>query len=191
MESQEQRRRTETEELIEGVLNNDPEVIRTLYHQHYDTIINMVRHFKYLSIEPEDVFQEGLTRAILNIRRGKFKGNSSFGTYLYGICHNLCLKDYERNKKTVRLRKVPQQTEEDYDDDYYERLQKWLEAKKQLDEKCVQIINLRFGIQNGSENNEMKRFDEIADKLKITAENARQRFGRCMKKLKSLINQQQ
>jgi DNA-directed RNA polymerase sigma subunit (sigma70/sigma32) len=37
----------------------------------------------------------------------------------------------------------------------------------------------------------MKRFDEIADKLKITAENARQRFGRCMKKLKSLINQQQ
>jgi len=61
--------------IIEGILKNDPQTIKLIYSEHFVKISNMVNNFRYISLEPEDVFQEGLTRAVINIRKGAFKGD--------------------------------------------------------------------------------------------------------------------
>jgi RNA polymerase sigma factor (sigma-70 family) len=185
-----QKSKVAEEDLLKGILHDDPEMIRYIYRRNFERIKNMVNGFKYISIEPEDVFQESLTRAIINVKRGVFKGGSTFSTYLYGISRNICLKDYEKNSNLRVVRDSEEKLAEETDDDYFDNLQKVLEAKKRLDEKCVEIIDLRFGIsKEGSE--DMKRFDAIAGMLGITADNARQRFGRCLSKLKKLISEMQ
>ena len=83
--------------IIKGILSNDPSTIKSIYNDQFDKISAMVNNFMYINLEPDDVFQEGLTRAVINIRKGVFKGDSSFSTYLYGICRNLCLKEYLLN----------------------------------------------------------------------------------------------
>ena len=58
-----------------------------------------------------------------------------------------------------------------------------------MDESCRKIIDLRFGIDQQQEENRNKymKFDEIARILEIKVDNARQRFKRCLEKLRKEI----
>jgi RNA polymerase sigma factor (sigma-70 family) len=170
--------------LIEGILADDPKVIRLIYKNQFDKIRSMVRNFKYLKLDAEDVFQEGLTRAIINVRKGSFKGNSSFSTYLYSICNNICLKEYTKNKK-----ELPADSDnliEENLEDNFELLSFILQTKNGLDEKCRKIIELRFGLEGEEEN---LHFEQIAEYLGINSANARQRFGRCFAKMMEKLQQ--
>jgi len=72
--------------------------------------------------------------------------------------------------------------------DNFDAIQLLIAAKEQLDPLCISIIDLRFGIGlNPGDADKSKRFDSIAQRLNITSDNARQRFGRCMAKLRELI----
>ena len=173
---------TETAQIIEAILRNDSKVIRQVYDQQFNRIKSMVNNFKYLKIDAQDVFQEGLTRAIVNIRNGRFKGDSTFSTYLYGICRNICLKNYHKNKGVYSVE--IDDLEESVDDDHFELLQLINAEKEKLGDECRQIIELRFGINSPIEST---RFDQIALLMNIKSENARQRFGRCFAKLMKLL----
>lgn len=146
----------------------------------------MVKGFKIISLVPDDIFQEGLTRAIINVRNKRFKGDSSFSTYLYGICRNLCLKEYNRQKPLTN--KEMKDIGDETGDDYFEELQMIITLKERLDEQCRKIIDLRFGLLPNEKNS--TRFDAIARFLGIHADNARQRFRRCFAKLKTMVSQQ-
>ncbi len=169
--------------IINGILKNDSNTVKLIYREHFGKISNMVNNFRYINIEPEDIFQEGLTIAVINIRKGVFKEESSFSTYLYGICRNLCLKEY--NKCRLTTTNEVGDIKEEVEVDYFDSIQLMLKLKEKLDDSCKIIIDLRFGIGNNSSN--VVRFETIATKLKISADNARQRFGRCFSKLKKLI----
>lgn len=177
--------KSDQDKVVEGIKNNDPQTIKFIYREHFGKIRSMVNNFRYISLEPEDVFQEGLTRAVINIRKGVFKGDSSFSTYLYGICRNLCLKEYNRSKLTTS--NEIGDVKDEVEDDYFDAIQLMLKLKENLDEKCKTIIDLRFGIGNTDEG--ITRFEAIAAILKISADNARQRFGRCFSKLKKIISE--
>lgn len=170
--------------LINGILANDPKVIKLIYKNQFDKIRSMVRNFKYLKLDAEDVFQEGLTRAIINVRKGSFKGDSSFPTYLYSICNNICLKEYNKNKN-LQPAEYGDLMEEKAEDNY-ELLNFILQTKNSLDEKCRRIIELRFGLEGEEEN---LRFEQVAEYLGINSANARQRFGRCFAKLMEMLRQ--
>ena len=172
------------DKIVDGILINDPQTIKLIYREHFGKISSMVNNFRYINLEAEDVFQEGLTRAVINIQKGVFKGDSSFSTYLYGICRNLCLKEYNRSKllTTNKIGDIKDEVE----DDYFDSIQLMLKLKEKLDDNCKTIIDLRFGI--GNTGGSITRFDTIATKLNISANNARQRFGRCFSKLKKLIS---
>ena len=175
------------DELINGILTNDARIINRIYREQFDSIKNMVQNFKGLRLEPEDIFQEGLTRAILNVRKGLFKGDSTFSTYLFGICRNICLKEYRRKKPliTIELHDRPEMPE----DNHYDTLQVITEIKNRLDENCRKIIDLRFGFGGTAENSkENTKFENIATALQITAGNARQRFKRCFAKFMDMLN---
>jgi len=172
------------QEIIDGILQNDSKTIALIYKNNFDRIKSMVRGFKNISLDAEDVFQEGLTRAIINVRKGNFKGDSSFPTYLYGICRNLCLKDYHKSKAIVD--KEISDIKEEIEEDHFESLQLIIKLKDLLDDQCKRIIDLRFGIQQ--KEGVSTRFESIAKFLGINADNARQRFRRCFGKLKSLVS---
>lgn len=180
------KRKNTDQDVIDGIIKNDSGTIALIYKNNFERIKNMVKGFRNISLEPEDVFQEGLTRAIINIRNRRFKGESSFSTYLYGICRNLCLKDYNRRKPLTskEMKDVRDETE----DNYFEELQMIIRIKERLDEQCRKIIDLRFGLLSNDENS--TRFEAIARFLGIQADNARQRFRRCFAKLKTMVFQQ-
>lgn len=170
--------------LIDGILDNDPKVIKLIYKNQFDKIKGMVRNFHHLNLDAEDVFQEGLTRAIINVRKGSFKGDSMFSTYLFSICNNICLKEYHKSKKlqTFELTDLEEKEEEDN----FELLKLILKVKDSLDENCKKVIELRFGLEGEEEN---ARFEKIAESLGIKSANARQRFGRCFAKLMEMLQQ--
>lgn len=174
----------DTDPIVNAILVNDSTVINQVYEQQFDKIRSMVHNFRHLQLDAEDVFQEGLTRAIVNVRKGSFKGGSAFSTYLYSICHNICLKEYHKRKKMSSAEITD--IEEEQGEDNFELLQLILHAKNVLDEPCRTIIEMRFGLDGDPENT---RFEHIALQLGINAANARQRFGRCFAKLMHMLQQ--
>jgi len=58
-----------------------------------------------------------------------------------------------------------------------------------LDKLCIEIIDLRMGLNSKKSNDGYKslRFNEIAKLLNISHDNARQKFTRCLKKLKDFV----
>jgi len=176
------------EEIIEGILKNDNRMVRYIYKKYYGKIKSMVRTFRNISLNPDDIFQEGLTRAIMNIRHGKFEGRSSFYTYLTGICRNICLKELRVTKEY----ELKEQHLHDGDDEMdYDMIKLVLHIKDKLDQKCKEIINLRFRLKASNdskpESNKNMQFEEIAVLLGIQPANARQRFKRCLEKLSDFV----
>jgi RNA polymerase sigma factor (sigma-70 family) len=157
----------------------------------------MVNQYSNIILEADDVIQEGLTRAIMNIRDKKFKGASSIHTYLYSICKNICLKECQKSKvfftatTTTDLIDEPQE-------DYYDLLQSVLKIKERMEQKCIEIIDMRFSLhpvltpeleQSNQKTAALMPFEEIARKLDILPDNTRQRFKRCLEKLIEAIKQ--
>ena len=169
-------------DIITGLVNEDSEMIKFVYRKYFPAIQSLVKQYDGLKLQDKDVFQEGLTRAIINIRKGKFKGGSLFSTYLYSICRNICLKEVKRDKNDTGLvSDVPNEEEEDR----FEVYNRLLTIKNKLDRQCVEIVNLRFGLNSDGAGG--IKFNEIAAILNITHDNARQRFNRCLKKLKDFV----
>ena len=176
-------------EILAGILANENSTIRHIYKKYFIKIKQMVFTFKHTALDPDDIFQEGLTRALMNIREGRFRGESLFYTYLSGICRNICLKELSKIKgKNVELNDNVQ--EENSMD--FELLYQLLEVRKQLNESCLEIIDLRFDLKEQEPDESLnpaagRSFDEIAEILSLTASNARQRFKRCLDKLREYV----
>jgi RNA polymerase sigma factor (sigma-70 family) len=174
-------------EIIAGLINEETDVIKFIYYKYFPAIQSLVNQYDGLKAQDKDIFQEGLTRAIINIRNGKFKGSSLFSTYLYSICQNICRKEIEIDKKENTL--TDDFTAEEDDDEIFETYNRLLMLKNKLDKLCVEIIDLRMGLNSEKSNdgNKSLRFNEIAKLLNISHDNARQKFTRCLKKLKDFV----
>ena len=178
-------------EIIKGILEDDNKTLRYIYQKYYPKIKIMVMTFRNVNLIVDDIFQEGLTRAIINIKDGKFEGRSSFLTYLSGICKNICFKELSNIKHTSSA--VENLPEENEDQANFELIKFVLQLKDSLDTKCIEIINYRFGLNKNQnifieqKKPENVRFEVIAEKLGIKADNARQRFKRCIEKLQENI----
>lgn len=176
-------------EIITGILGNENAVIRHIYKKYFIKIKQMVFTFRHVALDPDDIFQEGLTRAVMNIREDRFRGESSFYTYLNSICRNICLKELSKTKgRNVEIKDIIQE-ENSLD---FELLNRLLEVRKQLNEPCLEIIDLRFDLKEQESDESLKpmagkSFDEIAEILGLTSVNARQRFIRCLDKLREYV----
>ena len=105
----------------------------------------MTNQYQNMILEAGDVLQEGMTRALINVRTGKFNKQSSFHTYLYGICKNICLKETERTKKFEEFEKQP--INETNDENYFDMLKTVLKVKNRMEDKSLEIINMRFNLE--------------------------------------------
>ncbi len=175
--------------IVLGIKNYDSHVLSKFYNEYYESIKKMVIQFRNPALDPEDIFQEGLIRAVMNIRENKFKENSSFLTYLNRICYYICLKKLGKNPDDYPLNdgiiSIPD--EENRKFELYERV---LSAMKQLDEKCRDLINLRFyvdEITNPEEKKKLRSYDAMANKLNINPASVGQFLQRCLKKFKEIV----
>ena len=179
-------------EILDGILNNSDKMILYIYKSYFPGIKSMVYGFHSLVLDADDVFQDGLVAATRNVMEKRFNGNSTFQTYLSSICRNICLKQMERAKKMQAVADQINTYEQETDNE--ELIYRLIMLKDKMDEKCREIIDLRFGLMKGtSETHEILdssfnvRFDEIAVFLNIEPDNARQRFNRCLKKLREFV----
>ena len=180
-------------DLTEALNQQQEWAVRQAYKKQYRSIKKMVYTFNNARLNPRDIFQEGLARAILNIRQGTFRGDCSFATYLNSICRNICLKELNRNNELPANEPLANLPDEPTDN-YFELLDSVLKLKEKLNEKCRAIIDLRFRLGMKNQANEKETgnrlipFEHIARQIGIATENARQRFARCLKQLKELVN---
>jgi RNA polymerase sigma factor (sigma-70 family) len=54
--------------------------------------------------DAKDIFQDGLSHLMVNIREGKFQGKSSLKTYLFRICANLWNTKFKRSQKLAEIK---------------------------------------------------------------------------------------
>ena len=175
-----------TDEIVAGIMSNDSKTLAIVYDKYLNSIRKLVSNYSRLKLDAGDVFQEGLSRVIVNIRNGKFRGDSSFHSYFYAVCRNICLK--EINKVHEDNREIIERNEEDDSDKEWELIQLLLELRNKIDADCRDLIDLRFNIDRSYEGKErLTPFEYIAERLHIQTDNARQRFRRCMGKLSSLF----
>ncbi|HHY79374.1 MAG TPA: sigma-70 family RNA polymerase sigma factor [Thermoanaerobacter sp.] len=87
------------EELLERAKAGDVEAFEILASEHQKYIYNVILRIIFDREEALDLTQETLLKAYLNIK--KFKGNSSFRTWLYRIAVNSSM-DYLRKRNVER-----------------------------------------------------------------------------------------
>ena len=176
-----------TEEMIiQGIIDRSEKVISLLYKENLPKIKNLVWSFRNVVLDAEDIFQDGFTIAIMNISNGKFRGESSFSTYLNSICRNICLKKLS-STSTKEFTDAYDRMEEV---EQHDLIQKLLALRNQLDQKCKEIIDLRFtlgGKINEDAPNKCLSFEEIGEYLGLTTDNARQRFKRCLDGFRKMV----
>ena len=180
-------------EILEGVKKNDDKMYRFIYKSYYPGIKSMVLGFHSLVLDTDDIFQDALVAASRNVMESRFKGDSTFYTYLTSICRNMCYKQLERAGKFRPANpkiEIPDESTNDSEDLIY----RLTILKDKMDEKCRQIIELRFGLNseitrehNLFDSGSNVRFEEVAIMLNIEPDNARQRFKRCLEKLREMV----
>ncbi|NIM14432.1 MAG: RNA polymerase sigma-70 factor [Candidatus Aminicenantes bacterium] len=82
--------------LVQLIAENDDTAFEEIVHRYHVKVINLVYYFLHDRNEAEDIAQDVFLKVWRNA--GKFKGKSSFATWLYRIVVNTCL-NHRRDKK--------------------------------------------------------------------------------------------
>ena len=80
---------------------NETRAIQQLLDQNRSKISSYVLKNSGNSTDAETVLVEGITELVFNVRKGKFRGDSTLSTYLFAICRSLWLKSLKKNKRYV------------------------------------------------------------------------------------------
>jgi RNA polymerase sigma factor (sigma-70 family) len=191
------------QQILNGIVKREDKMYRFIYKYYFASVRSIVAGFHNNLLDTDDIFQEGLIAVTLNVEKGRFKGDSSFQTYLVAICRNLCLKKLDRQKKLIFSDPEHYDVIEEVYPGNEDQISCMLSIIKKMEDKCREIINLRFGLTDSAHfepnsglnvaptfiptNNSTVRFEVISDILGIEPDNARQRFKRCLSKLRALM----
>jgi RNA polymerase sigma factor (sigma-70 family) len=86
-------------EYIQEGGRKETRAIQQLLDQNRSKISSYVLKNSGNSSDAETVLVEGVTELVFNIRKGKFRGESTLSTYLFAICKSVWLKSLKKNKR--------------------------------------------------------------------------------------------
>mgnify|MGYP003576537867 FL=1 len=93
------------QELINQLSSSDILVVEKgwehVYASYYPMIRDMICHNSGMEDDASDIFHDALLIFDRNLKSGRFRGDSSIKTYLFSICKNLWLKEYEKKQKKM------------------------------------------------------------------------------------------
>ena len=134
------------EDIINGILHHNSEVLQFLYHEAFTQIRWLVIHNHGTEQDAKDIFQESMIIVYRKIKSGSFCLNCNLSTYIYSICRLLWLKELQRKGRYQNA-----ETEEAlYISEGEEMVSGMEEARKQLFSKhfdelsqdCKKILTL-------------------------------------------------
>ena len=177
------------ENLVQAIKSGDREADRAisyLLNKEFAKIRSLVIQRNGSEADAEDVFQEGLTALIMNIRKEKFRGESQVSTYLYGICKGIWYKRFLKQVREQDHQKSLTVTEEDHLTPEIslmdtEQKQQLIALFDRLREKCKEVL-LHWA--NGF------AMQEIAEKLDYgNAQVVMNKKNKCLKQLHELMHE--
>lgn len=85
-------------ELIKQFINNDPTALEELISRHKDRVYTYI--FMYMKNEQlaEDIFQDTFVKVIRSLRKGKYKDEGRFVSWVMRIAHNLIIDHFRKAK---------------------------------------------------------------------------------------------
>lgn len=134
--------------------------------------------------DAKDIFQDGLSHLIVNIRAGKFQGNSSLKTYLFRICTNLWNTKFRRSQKLESIKEtLPEEKEPEASPEeillYQEQEVLLAAVLSQIGKSCKKVLGL-WSLSYS--------MAEIAQEMDYKSEGmARKKKYECFKKLMALL----
>ncbi|ANX00898.1 RNA polymerase subunit sigma-24 [Thermoclostridium stercorarium subsp. leptospartum DSM 9219] len=185
---------TAEKKLIELSVGGDVEAFETLIQSHQKKVYNIALRMTGNPEDAQELAQEAIVRAFTSI--GKFRGDSSFSTWLYRITINVCT-DFLRKRNKVTLISMEQgaasndnqqglQIEEESPgpDELAEKkqLKKLVrDAMDALSEEHRQVLILRDILKLS--------YKEIANTLKVNEGTIKSRINRARAGLKKIVMQ--
>lgn len=85
--------------LIDGLIRNDPKVIKNIYSTQLPGILNWVRKNSGSYDDANDIFQEGLLIVLRKLKTDYLTLDCSFSTYLFSICKHLWFQEIRRKAR--------------------------------------------------------------------------------------------
>lgn len=172
------------EELVEGLKEQDPVIIRYLYQNAGPMVYKLIINAGGDQNDAEDIFQEGILATYLNIRTGKYEISyqARLTTYLVQICKYKWLdhvKSAYVSKSVFGIDSdLLEETVEFENDEKEERIKMVHGLIRMLGENCRKILHLFYW--------EKKSYEEIAREIDQEPLSAKNQKYRCMKKLREL-----
>lgn len=172
------------EELQEGVIKNDPNVLKWLYASQFPKLEKYIINNSGNSEQAKDIFQEAFITVWKKVRKGDFHPTNGTGLtgYLYQVGKNKWIDQLRsvKVKKTVDLGPQYDRAIEDEEDvlcDYQIQVEA---AFKVLGDNCREIIS-RFYYKKQS-------MEEIAKAFQWTEATTRNNKYRCLQRLRKKLN---
>lgn len=161
-------------------------VLHYLYHEsgYRESIISLLGKQNASREDVKDLFQECVCILLMNIRKGKFQGNSTFNTYFTSIIKRRWWSKFSKDAvQADRIRNMKMEVETAESPEqiilYKEKSQKVEKLLGHMDDKCEKVLSL------WSLNYSMK---EIAQLVGYNnADVARQKRLKCHRKLMSIL----
>lgn len=172
---------------IEGLANNDSEVIQTIYKKFVPKVVSYIRNNSGDEDHAQDVVQEIM---ILLFNQATTKGlqlTCPFDAYFFLLCKRKWLNELKKssNKGVTIDDDLPSINESAQemvtDTEMFEEKQQLFDAMFQkLGDKCQELLKLSFSI---------KSMEEVAEKLNVTYGYVRKKKSLCIGQLTQWIQE--
>lgn len=153
-----------------------------LYDKYYKQIFNYIYQRSEDKETAFDITSQVFIKAMTNIVNYQFKG-VPFASWLYRIAYSELMQAFREQKaqRTINadVADIKNLCSEIEENNYEELLPVLAKVIPQLEENEIQLIEMRFF--------EKRQFNEIAELLEITENNAKVKMHRLLDKLKKLI----
>lgn len=170
-------------DLINNLINRNPEAVQDIVKQYNKKLFSLVYRFVHDFEEAEDVLQEVWIKFFNSLKN--FKGESNFYTYLYRIAVNeslLWLRKSKVKKVFVGLKQEkPYNVTPEMEYIKAEQLEFINQAMEQLPLQQKKVFLLR--------GQEGLSYKEIGTILKIKENNAKVLFFHALNKIKSILSE--
>lgn len=159
----------------------ESKAIALLIRENKSKVVSMVRKYNASNVEAQDVFLEGITEVVFNIRNDRFRNDCAISTYLHKICRLIWFQKF-RSKKTSHFH----QDEFDQNTLSLQFNLEYSNQKEVLDSVLDQIgADCKKVLTSWAEGFKMK---EIQQKMNYASPQvAMNKKNKCLNKLKELI----
>ena len=167
---------------VNGLLRNDPQLIRSLYAAHYPAIRQYVLKNSGTADDAQDVFQEAVTVLWLQVKEGRFKATTEPdpGGFLFQVAKfkwlDVVRSAAHRNMRVLHNEESGPRAVED-DHGIEERILRLRDVYDKLDDKCRKVLDQFYF--------ERKDLASIAEDMGVEEESIRTIKYRCMMKLRA------